>query len=152
MIKRLESQQKRCSFLRSVRPQTRSFLIDHNEAPQKTVKKTKTLHVFHSDLNWHVISWFYWPRWLSDDPKELSQNQNMHPQISGNKFSVFCSNARSCLVYPLTNMKVFLAIAFKQWSQALHSNVLPQIRGNVAYLLLAEIDLFTNILRLKVSW
>ena len=45
----------------AVRPQTGSFLIDHNGAPQKTVKKTKALHTFHSDRDWHSIGWFHWP-------------------------------------------------------------------------------------------
>ena len=34
--------------------------------PQRsfTVNKTKALHVFHSDRDWHAIGCFHWPRWL----------------------------------------------------------------------------------------
>ena len=35
--------------------QTGLFLIGHNVAPQKTVMKTKTLHVFHSNRDWQRL-------------------------------------------------------------------------------------------------
>ena len=30
------------------------------------MKKTKALHVFHSNRDWHAIDWFHWTRWLAD--------------------------------------------------------------------------------------
>ena len=36
-------------------PLTGLFLTGHDGAPQETIRKTKTLHVFHSDLEWHAI-------------------------------------------------------------------------------------------------
>ena len=54
-----------CCF--AARLQTRSFLIGHNGAPQKTVKKIKALHVFHFDRDRQAIGWLHWPRWSADD-------------------------------------------------------------------------------------
>ena len=33
---------------------------------QSSPEKTKTLHVFHSDRDWHATGLFYWPMWIAD--------------------------------------------------------------------------------------
>ena len=60
-------------------------------------REDKTLHVFHSDRDWHAIGWFHWPMWLAHG--NLYFDPILFSRDTGQKV-INCKQARTscCLV------------------------------------------------------